>query len=216
MIDYDKLRSAHELAHKYSILNHKPCYVTYKYLGSLSHFFSITIPDENDFETTCIDELIEKLKELTQPKPKYHIGQIVWAHGLEFDMDECVIGMSNTLAGYFVTFKDGGKSNFSEDRLYPTKQALIEAQIAYWTYLRNEEKSTKYEGMSTECSHDGFINCRQCNNSWTTGFRVIQKELIEECQHESDSISYPIFSEGGNILVKVYQFKCKKCGEFYR
>lgn len=153
MIDYDKLRIAHELAYKYPetlkitlINNHQ---------NSSKCFFSIvynTDMEWMDFEN--IDELITKLKELTQTKPKYKVGDEVWGltHGKEiFDLKIERIAFGYKDIEYH---QDTKGWVVYESEIYPTKQALIEAQIEYWTCLRNEEKLTQYEDMSKECQHE--------------------------------------------------------------
>jgi hypothetical protein len=72
------------------------------------------------------------------------------------------------------------------------------------------EFESEIKGFS-DCEHDGFISCRKCNNQWTTGFRVIQKELIEECHHETSGLPHPII-RGAMMEDR----KCIKCGAYYR
>lgn len=243
MIDYEKIKIALKLCEKldspklvceFRISDGETCYLLY--------WFQL-IP--MDYTTYDIEKLLSKLTELTQPKPKYHIGQIVWAHGLEFDMDECVIDKPNQFGGYFVTFKDGGKSNFSEDRLYPDKKDLIESQIEYWiNQLKDIEGFSELTGEYTlktmsptfegkikgfnhsedklekvECDHetDGINYLNSTNEKDTDPARNYLDTLhlmcrlcgerygYSECHHESDGICFT----SGN-------YKCKKCGEFYR
>ncbi len=80
MIDYDKLKLAHELAEKlpydwYAI-------DAAQGTGACTNYYSLTFEDnegmshEYEFKHDDIDDLIAKLQELTQPK--YTKGQEVW------------------------------------------------------------------------------------------------------------------------------------------
>ena len=90
MIDYEKLKLAHELANEYS-KSKKWDQLIYISVGmsKLELRYSIEIYKNSEdmnikFDdgcqfTYCIDELITKLQELTKPNPKYEVRQKAWA-----------------------------------------------------------------------------------------------------------------------------------------
>lgn len=89
-----------------------------------------------------IDDLINRLKELTHPTPKYKCGDIVW-FTCEDVMRSALVKQSrvinSTISYIFEEFL-----SIDEYLLFPTKESLIEAQIKYWTEMREPE----------ECQHE--------------------------------------------------------------
>ncbi len=100
MIDYEKLRLAHELAGELSIIDKYPVYISTR----LFHEFSMYRLQSRDIQGNDgshfdnIDDLITKLKELTQPEPGY-ISE-------EWQEIKPVDGILSLSAGDYV-FKDG-------------------------------------------------------------------------------------------------------------
>lgn len=142
MIDYEKLKLAHELADK----------LTEHQAGT--HFNAGIIPEScterefyiinsmsdysNPLYYKSIDEFIEKLKELTQPKPKYEVGQKVFAVFPNYPVSlisELKITEININDPDVIYRTDGG--GIAEAYVYPTREALIDAQIAYWESLKH-------------------------------------------------------------------------------
>lgn len=142
MIDYEKLKIAHELALKVDRA------IKYIFGNSIAntpcHQFYIQNYTE---EERCddIDDLISKLQELTQPEPKYKVGDEVWY--LDLPINKIHIGIIRRARydEYVINGEDNDtKDDFTADELYPTKKSLIEAQIKYWKSLREPE----------ECQHE--------------------------------------------------------------
>lgn len=173
MIDYDKLRTAHELADKIDCIcefdiftneNASLFKINYERIDRYFHKHESYIN---------IDNLITKLTELTQSKPKYEIGQEVWFIDCEDEIDKLIVGSIDSSGennNYY--YSDQGGCVKDSDGLYLSREALIEAQIDYWK-----------------------------------GMQLVQIETIQECQHETET---------GKRLSYTGEFKCKKCGEFYR
>lgn len=188
MIDFEKLRTAHEL-----------CCDTESYyfdiaLGMDNGCIALYDANNNAEQFICnpydLDDLINKLKELTKPEPKYKIGESVWYQDLGKPFGANIVFVSNEQYEIDDSKNNNGKTWFTETELYPTKQALIEAQIEYWS-----------SQLDTRCvlSPDIQINQHEVD--------------IDRCQHESSRILR--LSDGGDGLCH-YDVKCKKCGEFYR
>lgn len=148
MIDYDKLKLAHELALQTS-------YVIEVTLGVDEDMMDVYIRNVDDESENynqhlyahTMDDLIAKLHELAQPKAKYEEGAEVWF---------VVLGINWTpIQAHTETYRDGkyyvAPNWYREEELYPTKSALIESQIEYWETMRARE----YENdVTKECQHE--------------------------------------------------------------
>jgi len=200
MIDYDKLRQAMDLAKKYEICMQIGLTTYSDGIQEAScHGFLFNKHFEN------IDGLLKIFGELNQPKPepKFKIGETVWF----IDCDENI----NNLLIYRIEteddisyFDDNGYCVTEKDILYPSKEALIQAQIDYWSNLMPKDNS------SLEAAHKEIME--------------LELNPMPKCHHESDG-RFHCISPTGNLsssipgslpagMKKVN--KCKKCGEFYR
>jgi hypothetical protein len=223
MIDYEKLKIAHEL-----------CQKTEKYwfradLGidykDLKFELYKTVDNwEEEFEGEfSIDELISKLQELTKPEPKFKVEQEVWFLTEEInDFDNGYISVidHDSDEKYFV---NGWW--MKEEQIYPSKESLIQAQIEYWTCLKNNEKSTCLDNVSMSPPFEGEIKgfsdeyIKKAVKSYEKASMALINEHIKDtgvqlefkCQHESDGKKYGAMEWGASPA-----YKCKKCAEFYR
>lgn len=203
MIDYEKLKLAHELAEKYTKNTDISVVITFNmYFGEAvdcghAIYFGKKEPNENE-KGLSTDDLIAKLIELTQTKPKYKVDDQVWffrSRDIETSIIEKVICDLHGIR-YLV---HEGKTCLQEKSLHPSKLNLIEAQIAHWTSLKNEEISTGSEDMSMKPSFEGEIN-----DFNPDGYCLVSGINLDKCQHESDMPACH------DVL------KCRKCGVFYR
>ena len=172
MIDYDKLKSAHELANSYGKI--KDSYValtTYAYYKNRNYIddaikFKLSI-DNFDIVFDSIDDLVAKLTELTQPesiKPKYEIGQEVWFIDQITEVVNARVQQSrvvNSKIDYLL--KDF--LAIEEKNLYLSRDALIEAQIEYWQSLISDNEK--------------YVHCMICGQPSSQ----IVKEI--ECSYET-------------------------------
>lgn len=157
MIDYDKLNIAHELAHK---SRPKDGCITIDLAynigsdGQLKPYFNIFTEDRDgmteEHEFYHVDDLIEKLIKLTHTEPKYKIGDKVWYIDLPINKIHSSIIVKVNDDEYAIDGSiNGTKNDFIESELYPTKQTLIKAQIAYWTDMDEH----------VECQHESDTLC---------------------------------------------------------
>lgn len=192
MIDYEKLKLAHRLNNK-AYLKIIPIFGDSGEMISFNYFAEIKGRD-NYFDN--IDDLIAFLQELTEPK--YKIGDKVWFVDSYQGLRELIITEINA-PNYMA---ETGFWSHEKD-LYPTEQALIEAQIAYWQSLLEPVLA------------DVGSKCPKCHQLiFTDTCPCFLKPAKEECQHESNNIKY-IMNPGSEGL-EFPASKCKKCGEFYR
>jgi hypothetical protein len=156
-------------------------------------------------------ELIAKNK-LTKPEPKYKIGDEVFFINYPFINMEIVSGIVESFKAYndylgYVIKHSQYSTCRKESFLFPTRQALIEHQIAYWTSLKVDEISASRTcpqcGM--QCVADGMCWNMKC------GYKEPQVD-VDVCQHESNQSSLIIRCDGDIDN----PFECIKCGEFYR
>ena len=203
MIDYDKLNTVHGLINKL-----EGSYITVNYgSGWAGDTFMVTRPNGYLIYSSDIDFIIAQLREITQeePKAKYTLGDELWyLHHQEIES--------------FISVKTLGRTHYDgeywwhEDYLYPTKASLIEAQLKYWLKSKQEDCQHDFNSVFNFYDESGskyYQGCSKCK---------LQKP--DECQHESDGFAYNQLIEGmdilGSIATSEAQFKCKKCGEFYR
>lgn len=207
MIDYDKLKIAHELADKYALMHEKRCeLILDTVMGSINNSYCITFSyDINDSQVGKyydIDNLIIKLRELTQSEPKYKIGEKVWTTSKD-DLEPVELSIESIKYSTITnTFNYSFLNSFNsrgEDELYPTKAALIDSQIEYWCSL--------IERAPSEMLHDHHLpqEDEYCNVS---GVKLGKRE---KCDHVSDETGIALLCHP-----PIYQLKCKKCGEFYK
>lgn len=131
MIDYKKIKQAHE-----------SCFDTnyvftlefgwedaieiklYKHLNGLPQYIC-------DF--SLIDDLITKIRELTGQKTQYKIGQEVWLMQDGRIVSDEISEIDHESDEKYYLDDDRW---YMEHELYPTKEALIDAQVNYWIKMR--------------------------------------------------------------------------------
>ena len=197
MIDYEKLKIAHELADKSSDYFFKLSFGVDDYGSDGTYWYEIELFCAHG-EVECtglfndIDDLITKLRELTAPKPKYKVGDSIWVNEQNEALETVIVDRDNF--NYELDLVTCDSCYRHESELYPSRESLIQAQIEHWSSMLPE----------------------------TVTVRGVERELSEfdapECEHESDGYCYD--KDGSSVigyrLQDYYQQKCNKCGEFYR
>lgn len=185
MIDYEKLKIAHELAiirakktgSRMDICicffdDDEPGYTYSDYTGDI----------DNNFYTN-IDDLITLLQDLTktEPKQKYEVGQEVFFTCYE-DISSGIIELINLDHGDFKFHiaMEHGYINLSEDKIYSKKSDLIEAQLRHWTSLKVDlvSESSMCEQCGMQRMHNG-----QCWNDSCNYFVPPKSEHINDALH---------------------------------
>jgi len=239
MIDYQKLKLAHELVEEYAELN-RTCTslsVTVRFLrdDEIEYQFDFSGTDENEeIESTTLDDLIAKLQELGQPKSKYNAGQKVWSYtyGQMSSWKIDSIKWEPDLNDFRVNVRSkGGKASLLESQLYSTKAQLIEAQIEYWQSQREYQPPFEGEVKSFREIHPAPFKGKLTKEQIEKAVNYVPK-----CQHEStgdlhhlaDGKLYHTCDKCDDYFIKcehepdysaitIYPTqKCLKCGEFYR
>lgn len=257
MIDYDKLKIAHELT------KNSDNYYLHITLGMDDGTMTILDANRNDeqfvYDTESIDDLITKLRELTkqepaepgyvseileeikpingvltlpagdyifkdgvtykvkkidkppeltEPKRKYKVGDQIVVYGWNEEIYEEVVTKCECIPAKEPswTYNDWIEDNYH--RIYPTKAALIAAQIKYWANLG------KY------CEHDViYSTCEQCKEPEYCNVSGAKLGKSEECEHEPSKGTTgcqhenPYIGDSGKYYGTV---KCTKCGELYQ
>lgn len=238
MIDYDKLKIAHTFIDK--------CESHYlAHINSKKHGHEYTLVDWKiempDLIYDNIDDLITKLRELTQSEPKYKVGDVVFIVDagnelaqVEFMHDEYYgYGAREPSDGYFI----------DEKHCYPNKAALIEAQIEYWSNMQYSQEPLPINngGRGERELNPTF----KATDSW---YKQAAKDEDEYCNVSGAKLGKNLPTHGVGSALKVdlngkpawvdtntkreecehetdwnqfkqddqgYLFKCEKCGEFY-
>lgn len=218
MIDYDKLKLAHELATK---LN-EDALISVQFWSNEVHRYDyrLELHGITKYLTGDIGLLIDHLLAITNPEPKYKFGDTVWSlkkRGKQGVMSGFVDNSDGDKDKYYVLYDGEGAYWQTENELYPSREALIDAQIDYWYKLKGEAVKDslsqcipQFEGeiKGFNCQHDEYIavsgktSCRKC------GLVLYEScDPKEICTHESSDEM---------LLINTGTYKCIKCGEFYR
>lgn len=148
MIDYEKLKKAIELSQKYGIEHNETSTLTCVIYAHTNEYYEWQTYSHPKFTTQKIDELLAKLEELTQPQPKYKVGQtvfLIWSDAWE--IREFLIRDMQYLNSheYWQIEGDLEKDNSSSCKIFPehlfylTRQELIKSQITYWKSILADE-----------------------------------------------------------------------------
>ncbi|MCW8457423.1 hypothetical protein OQJ16_07580 [Legionella pneumophila] len=192
MIDYEKLKEEIDVIHKRMYVQKD------EQLNEDARALCVSVCHSLESIYVCLN----KLKELTAPKPKYQLGEIVWLFNYECNEIDCfkIDAISTKTLRYSgeCCNSDFVYEEIPEKDLYPSREALIDAQIEYWKGLKQEHVVPVDEMHS---NFEGEIK----------GFRCFDEP--KECEHEGESISsWGIIKSCKGDINKPYQ--CKKCGEF--
>lgn len=159
MIDYEKLKTAHELAYKLSqkiegCLDITVSFNNSEYHKSLDYLLKDHKRNEEWLFST-LDDLIMELNERTKPEPKYKDAWFVNAHGRA----QCTEVLNKE--GYICCDKSDIQA--LSRTMYPTKESLIAAQIAHWNSL-SEPAECQHEpnGQTSFIGYPEAYKCKKC------------------------------------------------------
>lgn len=194
MIDYDKLKetAAHEIHKSYL----KTCEelgwgvkqenkVPYYKLSEDAKKLDIA-SFESALATLQAFGLIteDKLRQLTQPEPKYKEGSQVWFTECGDIRNGYIKSIRND--SYLIDLNEDVSYCEKEDDLYPTKAELIEAQIEYWQSLREIPHEFR-RGVCVHCGDKPFENTSNCNRPENQN---ISDEKLVRSEHINDAAYY--------------------------
>ena len=202
MIDYDKLKMAHELSRKYWDLTKTEIKIESHFYASVNDAHISAILPGDKLKIYDAEDLAYKIEELINEITKYKIGQIVWRLSDEYlPVSFKITGINDAL------YLDEQENPFClsgwiEEQIYSSKEELIESQIKYWSDLKMDyclnEKTTP-------------TKCPLCNQFRVSDGMcwVLGCNYKETCRHEFDGKNY------AHCLGDEPSNKCIKCGEFY-
>ncbi len=190
MIDYDKLREAHELAHIYGVNNNETSTITCIVYFSAQETYQWNSYSNETYITRNIDDLIDKLKELTQPEEKY---KDVWY--LSNNLPACtkVLNKDGYICGDETALSALGQM------MYDSREALIQAQIEYWQSL-SEDKSCEHLWVGDKCYH-------------CLAEKICEHESDNQYHYECEGGHFDLDTPVNSSLTQVR--KCIKCMEYY-
>lgn len=226
MIDYEKLKIAHEMGKKLPTgisvtlsINSGDIHKSYE--------LSMIIQTEETIEhINTIDELIAKLRELTKPEPKYKVGDTWWfLDGPDF--------ITYPLPQSLLITEENKNWFRADEEWWPSRESLIQAQIDHWIELKQEHCEHNYSVMRierTDTQSKSIPVCSKCGMDMPKeGFtpntnQVLTNTELVYCEHESLENSEPSStnsecqheSDGTMRLSYSGCSKCIKCGEIYR
>jgi hypothetical protein len=162
MIDYEKLKIAHELIDKlrpvayelmYKMVEDEIQYWRFNYCLTFNWI-------DNSFDS--IDDLVAKLLELAKPEPKYKAGDTVFAVSYPDITEGKIINFDGK--HYYVRFIDDGyKAYFSEFLLHDSRETLIQAQIDYWQKLKQEHCEHSYDTVRYSITDKATLSIQCCS-----------------------------------------------------
>ena len=218
MIDYEKLKKAHELQKKLCLGSSGSLTIRVRIIaygdGKVITDYMTYDGNISTGYYTNLDDIIIELTELTQPQPKYKMGDKVWimdgsyTYGLyEIEsIERPIIGRNEIALLYGLKNR---RKLVHEDLIHPAKLALIQAQCDYWNKLEDEELKKDSNGQIIPhiLDNSGFVTSQEIEdkNNFMTGR---PKECHKECQHED--------SGNGNMLLSYpAKIQCGKCNQYY-
>ncbi|HCJ4260064.1 TPA: hypothetical protein NR299_003216, partial [Legionella pneumophila] len=224
MIDYEKLKKAHELAGKITIDSGKRADVYVSIYDGDKIVFGIMY-DRTTYESIDIDHLLNKIEELTQPKPKYEVGDEIWFINSANKISSLVIERIDYQHpdGFYYVDKHG---NYKSDKstTFSSLELLIDSQIEYWKNLRTPEESKLCPKCGNKRVADGMCWQPMCDyleepvpidkmsppfEGEVKGFRCFDDGLeARECEHE-----YAPSGGGGGSIPYSETKNCIKCGD---
>lgn len=191
MIDYEKLKLAHELAANYAASNWpRKMSVTIDCQGKNLQYILQIVEKEKllfDWMFENLDNLIVQIQQSTQPQSKYKVGQEVWRLNDKYEPQSFKIADIDFDADEKYLLDDSGDW-WLEEQLYSSKNGLVHAQIKYWL-MQFDNTSNYYSDFEDEIK--GF-------------------EHSKVCQHVPTDIKWKKFEQDGTW------YECSKCGEFYQ
>lgn len=208
MIDYNKLKQAHELAEKhYKDTGDSVVLEINMYYGCANDGHCLYVGGDGVTKFNTIDSLITELQELIQPESKYRDNQRVWfidCTSPDGPICDGVIERQELRERLFGEKKwvvTIGDLNIPEDCVYPSRQALIQAQINYWGNLLKDE--------AIECEHDeDEVTENEKDFEFGRKFEEFRERVINECNHMAYGTKQTDNLDKGH-------YKCCKCGEFF-
>ncbi len=158
MIDFDKLKLAHELCESMDSLYFD---ISLGMDEGVINLYDANKENQLIYDTESIDDLIAKLQELSSLKPKYEINNYIWIV-LEDNAPHHKKIINRYLNDgeyiYVVTDLFGASVSYEEDSFFLTKKALIDYQIEYWQSLQCEHPSD--DRIYT--SNPPYFKCKKC------------------------------------------------------
>lgn len=156
MINYEKLKLAEELCQK-----SKGYYFVSEY-HSKRGLINIMLRHQDEYYEVCkdIDHLIDRLKELTEPKPKYEVGQTIYYifhrayTTLPPDIEEGEITDFEIIDNeIYYSIKS---NKIDELSCFYSVEELINAQITYWQSLKYPDFEGEVNGFGVQesCQHE--------------------------------------------------------------
>ncbi len=137
MIDYEKIKKAHELADKYIKSTKEEITIVHTFWGDNSKAYQLFIGEvdcySESFDNLDIDDLITKLEELTRPTPKYDYGEVVWYEDEGLINNFIITGIDKRISDNMFCYSSINMIYVQENHLYKSRKELIEAKINFWT-----------------------------------------------------------------------------------
>lgn len=180
MIDCEKLKLAHELALKTT-------YTVGVTFGIEIDYMPWSLKNADDEASNYnkyiygddIDDLITKLQELTQPPPKYKVSDEVWVFKNRSVVCHTIFEDVFYQNKWSYTFVGDNLLWNDEIDLYPSREALIEAQIQYWKNLKSVDNIPIEPGDTI--SEQVIMNqCEKCNEYYKgSSLKIVATQCIK-------------------------------------
>lgn len=199
MIDFEKLKLAHELALQTEDYYFEVC------LGTDEIYMDLYDATKSRtcivVSTECADDLISTIRQLSSSsKPRYQIGDEVYIvtkfqHLTDGIYHNKIIDIDADGEREIYTIKGLEDLDFSKEDIYPSKQSLIQAQIDYWTCIQKENSAS-----ALAPNYDSKENALQ------ELMNHIQSAIESYCEHKSEVYE----------CTTCHIHQCSKCGGHWR
>jgi len=168
---------------------------------------------------------MNEFDELARYKAKYKVKEVAWVVGddspLEIYIEEIDLNSDEM-------YLDSSNNWWCEDDLYPTRQALIEAQIKYWINLADDSAVELLCNIVGDNAQERFDErTKSLDEALAKKYCARPDDThkkADECVHENDGMRYRegtllpghYFEAADNTPKEDIFFKCIKCKELYR
>jgi hypothetical protein len=162
MIDYEKLKKCVDIVNKSDVNSFSINFGTYTSNNDMDIVLYKNDKIIGNWRSSNLNDLLIVLeqKPLTQSKPKYKVGDVVY-YSESWDIYSFEVASYSWRAAFNDWYYEGtDEDGASEDYLYATRMELIQSQIDHWQSLKESDtQSNQHQIDADSCQHEFIDDC---------------------------------------------------------